>query len=504
MAAPVIPILSDSSEESVGSHVPRMILFGTIPTSILIIHVVPTEILIVPTDLLVTPKVGAGFVISPTGVLDLVDYSSSSDSDPSEYSLPPAPKLPLVSPFLYSNDSKADISRWRDMVASKPSSSSRSSSHDTLAPSSEFPIAPVVAPLGIRRRPAILVRPGKVIPFGRPYRTHPNGPRKLLTARKRVGPFPARRLAWRRVPHHSSDCHSLSDFTSDSSSSGSSSYFLLDTSSGSPSDSLSDTSLVHSSGCDALGQSHSGPSTRVASPRSVYPPVTTPRYSEAFIHWRSAPLSTPYPPMTLESSLDLSSERSLDSSSPSARPSRKRCKSLTTLVPSSTPVSRSIAPTLADLLPPRKRFRYSYSPKDSKEDHMDIGTGDAEAVADLGIGDGVGAHTEDGIGMEVEIATSDIREDEEEFKTTHRQLEAGQLMASGERVDLTDRIRSLRRENLMVRALLCIERDRVDSLRHHMALSQEEFRQILRDRDDAQRRLRRLESFVERRLGFRP
>nr|GFC82359.1 reverse transcriptase domain-containing protein [Tanacetum cinerariifolium] len=38
--------------------------------------------------------------------------------------------------------------------------------------------------------------------------------------------------------------------------------------------------------------------------------------------------------------------------------------------------------------------------------------------------------------------------------------------------------RSLERENLKVRALLCIERDRVDSLRHHMALSQEEFQAL--------------------------
>ncbi|GJU67025.1 ribonuclease H-like domain-containing protein [Tanacetum coccineum] len=37
-----------------------------------------------------------------------------------------------------------------------------------------------------------------------------------------------------------------------------------------------------------------------------------------------------------------------------------------------------------------------------------------------------------------------------------------------------------------------------------MALSQEEFRQIRRDHDDARRRLRILESLVERRLGFRP
>ncbi|GJU17485.1 putative reverse transcriptase domain-containing protein [Tanacetum coccineum] len=149
---------------------------------------------------------------------------------------------------------------------------------------------------------------------------------------------------------------------------------------------------------------------------------------------------------------------------------------------------------------------------------MEIGIADAEAVADLGIGDGVGAHTEDGIGMGVEIAASDIREDEEEFEaeasaggtmeidvdpfvtsgifestrgdasdlegtlydivhymsevpldritefeTAQRQLEAGQLMASGERASLTDRIGRLGRENLRVRALFCFERDRVDS-----------------------------------------
>ncbi|GJY45618.1 hypothetical protein Tco_0434685 [Tanacetum coccineum] len=77
-------------------------------------------------------------------------------------------------------------------------------------------------------------------------------------------------------------------------------------------------------------------------------------------------------------------------------------------------------------------------------------------------------------------------------------------MASEERAGLTDRIRRLGQENLKVQALLCIERDRVDSLRYHMALSQEEFRQIHRDHDDARKRLRRLESFVERHLGFRP
>ncbi|GKC56728.1 hypothetical protein Tco_1084326, partial [Tanacetum coccineum] len=495
MEAPVISILSDSFDESMGSHTPRVILFAAIPA---IIHVIP-EVPIVLVDPLVTPDVGAASVISPTGVLDLVDYSSSFYSDPSEDSLPPALEHESLAAY------DAMVLRWRDRLASRPSSPSGSSSHDTFTPSSKFPLAPVVAPPRIRRRPTILIRPGKAIPFGQPYRTHLNGPRKLLTVRKRVGPILARRLAWRRVSRRLSDHHSSTDFTSDSSSFDLSSDSSSDTSFSSSSDSLSDSSSVHSSG-------------------------------EAFRHWRSAPLSTPYPLTTSELSLDLSSERSLDSSSPSARPSPKRCRSPTTLVPSSAYVSRLIVPTPADLLPPRKRFRDSYSPEDSREEHMEIGTVDVEAVADLGIGDGVGAPTEDGIGMGVEIAASDIREDEEEFEAEAiavgtREIAVDPLVTGGisectrgyvpdledtiydifhymserrERAGLADRIMRLGRENLRVRVLLSIERDRVDSLRHHMALSQEEFRQIRRDRDDTWRRLRRMESFVERRLGFRP
>ncbi|GKE47480.1 hypothetical protein Tco_1478738, partial [Tanacetum coccineum] len=56
------------------------ILFGTIPAIIPVILEVP----IAPADPIVAPEVGAVSVISPTKVLDLVDYSSSSDSDPSE------------------------------------------------------------------------------------------------------------------------------------------------------------------------------------------------------------------------------------------------------------------------------------------------------------------------------------------------------------------------------------------------------------------------------------
>nr|GFA90694.1 hypothetical protein [Tanacetum cinerariifolium] len=90
------------------------------------------------------------------------------------------------------------------------------------------------------------------------------------------------------------------------------------------------------------------------------------------------------------------------------------------------------------------------------------------------------------------------------IKTTKRQLEAHQMIASKARASMADSIRSLRSENLKVRALLCIEKDCVDSLRLHMSHSKEEFRQIRHDRDDFRRKLRRLESFAKRRLRFRP
>ncbi|GJU66951.1 hypothetical protein Tco_1253210 [Tanacetum coccineum] len=438
MVAPVISISSDTSEENVGSHAPRVILFGAIPT---IIPVIP-EVAVVPADPIVTPEVGTVLVISPVGVLDLVDYSPSSDSDPSKDSLPLSPDLPLVSPFLCSDNSEADDE-------SKPAEQRPvTSSHDTLAPLSEFPIAPCTF-------------------------------RSFL----------------------------IRTYTTDA-------------------DSSTPQRFVH---------------------RSL---ARTLRHSEAFRCWRVVPLSTPYPPTTSESSLGSSSERLLDSSSPSHGPSRMRCRSPTASIPSLTHVSRSIAPTPADLLPPRKRFRDSFSPEDSGEEHMEVNIADAEAVADVGISEGVVAHPEDGIGMGFEIAASDVREDDEEFmveastadtreivvdplaigdssessrggipdledtiydivyymlevridritkiETTHRQLETSQMVASGEQASLVERIGSLRLEYLKVRAMLSIERDRIESIRWHMALSHEEFRQVRRDRDDTRRRLRRLESY---------
>ncbi|GKF47905.1 hypothetical protein Tco_0141156, partial [Tanacetum coccineum] len=60
-----------------------------------------------------------------------------------------------------------------------------------------------------------------------------------------------------------------------------------------------------------------------------------------------------------------------------------------------------------------------------------------------------------------------------------------------ERASLVERIGSLRLEYLKVQAMLSMESDQVDNLHWHMALSQEEFCQVHKDRDDTRRRLRR-------------
>ncbi|GJX47640.1 hypothetical protein Tco_0272830 [Tanacetum coccineum] len=276
--------------------------------------------------------------VVPTVVVPTADEMSSP-----EHISP----LPAISPFLCTDSSEAPdssdgppsqdphvmhVARWRIKVASRPSSSS------------EFPIAHVTAMLGIRRRSAILIRPGEAISFGRPYRTHLNGLRKLLTARKRVGPLPAHRLAWRRASPRSLDhCPSSSNSSLDS--------------------------------------------------------------FQAFLRWCAAPLSTVYPPTTSESSSGDSPERPLHSSSHSAGPSRKRCRSPVDSIPSSTLVTGSLAPTRADLLPPRKGFRDSYSSKANIEEDTEVDPIEAEVDMELGISDG------DDVRNHVEIDPRDVRDD---------------------------------------------------------------------------------------------
>ncbi|GKC47451.1 hypothetical protein Tco_1065173 [Tanacetum coccineum] len=281
--------------------------------------------------------------------------------------------------------------------------------------------------------------------------------------RKRVGPLPTRRLASRHTSPRTSDHHSSSSSSS------------------------SDSSPVYCLGLDASDQAHSGSSTR-------------------------------------DSSSGDPSERLMHLSSHSVGPSRKRCRSLVDSVPLSTLVTGSLAPTRADLLPPRKRFRDSYSSEANIEEDAEVGPIETGVDMELGIGDG------DDVRDHVEIDLRDVRDDTEEYEAdasagdtdkvginpmTAPIVEEEIVEPAGEDssdssdtrddiVRMAEMIYSLRLENLKVRVMLDIERERVSSLRLHMSLSREEFHQIRRDRDDARGRLRRLESYLRRRFGFRP
>ncbi|GKF56681.1 hypothetical protein Tco_0167021, partial [Tanacetum coccineum] len=231
MAALAFVISSESSDENVGSPPSRVILFGDIPT------VIPSTSVVAPETSTIAlvisyaaPMVETTLVASPIGLCGLIPYSDSDSDSPDEMSSSEhISPLPAISPFLCTDSSEA------------PDSSD--------GPPSQDPYVMTVAC----------------------WRS------KLLTARKRVGPLPAHRLAWRRASPRSSDHHSPSSSSS------------------------SDSLPVLSLGLDAPDRAHSGSSTRDVSPRLGYPPRREPRRSEAFRRWCAAPLSTLYPPTTSDS-----------------------------------------------------------------------------------------------------------------------------------------------------------------------------------------------------------
>ncbi|GJS78112.1 putative reverse transcriptase domain-containing protein [Tanacetum coccineum] len=395
MAISVISVLSDSSEESVGTPPGRVLWFGRIPTTIP--GTTPT----------VTPyTTHVNTTLTPTSP----DYSPASDTE-SDLSEDPLSNhivpLPAISPFLSSTDDSSD-----------------SDTHES--PLSQDPYETAVAQWKSRVAARSSPSSSPLIPIGRPYRTQPNGVLKMLTARKSVGSLPTLRLASRHI-----------------------------------SDSLDDSSTSHFAG-----------------------------------------------------------------------PSRKRCRSLADSVQSLTPVLGSLAPTRADLSPPYKRIRDSHSSEDSREEDIEVSTIEAEVGLELVIGDKIvvrnrveidarddieeyeadtsaGGMIEVGIDpMSAPVVDEESKEpvggDSFDFSSTRgdsirvisieaaqSQLEESQMLASTQILRMIKRIESLRLENLKVRALLSIERDRVDSLRLDKSRSQEEFCEVCKERNEVRRRLRR-------------
>nr|GEX30884.1 hypothetical protein [Tanacetum cinerariifolium] len=446
MAALIISISSDILVESVGSYFSRVILVGFISIKVL-----------------VALEVGAATVTSPTGVLE-IDTHSLSEADPSESSPPPVSVAPMVLPFLCFDDSKSDIEIPERHV-----------SHITST--SEIPIAPILP------APSAIIAPlsEEDIPIGRLYCTHPGGTCKALTARKSIRPLPSHRLALRYTSHHFD--HLIS---------GSSSSHL----------SLDHSSSRHSSSGHFLSR-HTPPDTTIAdssTPQRFFhlPLARTLRCSEAYLSLRFGPLYTMYPLTASESSARDSSSES------SAGPSCKRCRSPAATVTSSIHSMRALVPSRADILPPHKRFSNSFSPKDSVKEDIDMDVlEDIEAdatIVEVAVDRDVEAGIDAGmwrsmLGLmwrtRLRMRSSPVIESRlrrvfrismimleiplqriEDIETAQRQLKVGQLI---ERAGLSNRTRSLKWENLKVRALLSIERDQVDCLRRHMALSQEEF-----------------------------
>ncbi|GKD54689.1 hypothetical protein Tco_1288076 [Tanacetum coccineum] len=175
MATSIISISSDSSEESVGTSIARVILFGTIPTT------VPAT--------------------APTIDLPVIHDDTSLISTHTPTISPIVPTIPPIAPTIQT-PYEVTVSRWRSRVAARSSPPSP-------------PIRQILpAPHGLHRRSAVLVLLGQLIHVGQPYRTQPNKVLQMLTARKWVGPLPNHRLALRYSANYSSSNH----FTSDDSS----------------------------------------------------------------------------------------------------------------------------------------------------------------------------------------------------------------------------------------------------------------------------------------------
>ncbi|GKB39388.1 hypothetical protein Tco_0884330 [Tanacetum coccineum] len=320
MAALVISIFLNSSNESVGSSIPRVILFGSIPT----------EIPVVPADLPVVPEVGMAVLISHVGVLELDTHSSSkSDTELPERHISSAPHDVMVA-------------RWRSRVASQPFSPSGSLSPTTST--SEFPTAPILpAP------PAIVAPSTDIIsPIDAP-----------------PGDFDRKEVDWTLT------------FSS-----------------------LGIEGILHELPPLLIHLRH----------RDSFIHHLLGLYggSEAYRRWRFALLSTIYLPTTSESlARDSSSESS-------AGPSHKRCRSPAATVPLPIPAPGALVPTRSNLLPPHKRFRDSYSSRDSIEEdveadvlvdiEVDATVVETAAVMDVEVG--IGIEVDVGVDMEYEAESS--------------------------------------------------------------------------------------------------
>nr|GEY57783.1 hypothetical protein [Tanacetum cinerariifolium] len=213
MAISVISVSSDSSEGSVGTPSGRVILLGTILTTIpdttpvITLPTTQTDTTVIPIEIhSIAPTIPPSLDYTPT----YPDYSpaSNTESDPSEDPTSDhIPPLPAISPFLSSVDDTTDI----DTPDTPPSPTHGTLFTEITTSTQRLPVIP--------RRRVVILAPGQPIPHGRPYRYHPNGSKHMMTTRKRVGPLPVQQLAassdfYSDASFDSSSRNSLSDHSS--------------------------------------------------------------------------------------------------------------------------------------------------------------------------------------------------------------------------------------------------------------------------------------------------
>ncbi|GKC39491.1 putative reverse transcriptase domain-containing protein [Tanacetum coccineum] len=208
MTISIISVSLDSSKDSVGTPAGRVILFSTIPTTILDTTLSMTS----PTthiDTIPIPIVSPTIPPSPDYTPASPDCSPASDmefdpsNDPLSDHIPP---LPTTLPFLSSTDDSLD-----SYIPDTPPSPT----HGTPFTETTFSTQRSHTASGALRHRVMILAPRQPIPHGRPYLYHPNRPVHMMTTRKRVGPLPTHHLAMR----HSVDYSSLDHFSSDDSSS---------------------------------------------------------------------------------------------------------------------------------------------------------------------------------------------------------------------------------------------------------------------------------------------
>nr|GEW52238.1 hypothetical protein [Tanacetum cinerariifolium] len=189
MATSVILISSDSSEDSMGTPAERVILFGTIPTTI------PDTTPMIASPTIDIPIITPTIPPSPDYTPASLDYSPASEAESDPFEDPASchiPPLPATSPFLSSDD---------DTIDSDTPDTPPSPTHDT--PFTEITASTQRSPV-IPNRQVMILLPGQPIPHGRSYHYHPNGPVHMMITRKRVRPLPVQQLSVRHPVDHSS------------------------------------------------------------------------------------------------------------------------------------------------------------------------------------------------------------------------------------------------------------------------------------------------------------